>query len=166
MIKQSAGILVYRKRHDTVDVLFVHPGGPYWAKHDKGVWSIPKGEHEPDEDMFAAAKREYQEEIGSPAPDGDYLELGDTKLKSGKVITAWAVEGNVDPNTIKSNAISIEWPPKSGQMQEFPEVDRAEWFPIEIAIIKVHPAQAVFIERLAALLKIEIPNPPEQQSLL
>lgn len=166
MIKQSAGILVYRKRHDTVEVLLVHPGGPYWAKHDKGVWSIPKGEHEADEDMFAAAKREYQEEIGSPAPEGDYMELGETKLKSGKVITAWAVEGNVDPNTIKSNTISIEWPPKSGEKQDFPEVDRAEWLSLETAVIKIHPAQVVYIERLADLLNTKLTKSPKQQSLL
>lgn len=166
MGKQSAGILVYRKGTGKVEVLIVHPGGPFWAKKDKGAWSLPKGEFTDDEDGLAAAKREFAEELGVNPPEGDYLELGSVKNKSGKTIFGWAVEGELDVSAVKSNVFKMEWPPKSGTEQEFPEVDRASWFSPEKAEAKLNPAQADFIGRLAEKLGAEIPRQPEQTSLL
>jgi len=144
-VKQSAGILLHRGG----EVLLVHPGGPFWAKKDAGAWSIPKGEYEEGDDPRAAALREFEEELGSALPAGtELVELGTVKLKSGKRITAFAAEGDLDAETISSNTFEMEWPPRSGRMQAFPEVDRAGWFSIEEAREKLNPAQAEFLVRL------------------
>jgi predicted NUDIX family NTP pyrophosphohydrolase len=145
MGKQSAGILLYRGE----EVLLVHPGGPFWAKKDAGAWSIPKGEYEEGDDPRVAALREFEEELGSALPAGtELVELGTVKQKSGKRITAFAAEGDLDADTISSNMFEMEWPPRSGRMQAFPEVDRAGWFSIEEAREKLNPAQADFLVRL------------------
>jgi len=147
-VKQSAGILLYRGP-PAREVLLVHPGGPFWAKKDAGAWSIPKGEYEEGDDPRAAALREFEEELGSALPAGtELVELGTVKLKSGKRITAFAAEGDLDAETISSNTFEMEWPPRSGRMQAFPEVDRAGWFSIEEAREKLNPAQAEFLVRL------------------
>ena len=147
-MKQSAGILLYRKNKD-VEVLLVHPGGPFWARKDNGAWSIPKGECEPDEDALTAAKREYKEEIGSDAPQGELIDLGECKVSSAKVVRTWAVEGNLDPKQVKSNEFEMEWPPKSGQTQQFPEVDKAAWFPLHTAMKKLVKGQTPILQKLA-----------------
>ncbi|HTE22027.1 MAG TPA: NUDIX domain-containing protein [Candidatus Limnocylindria bacterium] len=166
MAKQSAGLLVYRNTGKEPEVLIIHPGGPFWAKKDKGAWSIPKGEIEGVEtDLLAVAKREFAEETGQPAPAGGYLELGTVKNKSGKVIYAWAVEGDLDAAAIQSNTFSMEWPPKSGQQQDFPEVDKAGWFSLDKARAKLNAAQGAFLDRLAEQLGAEIAEPPQQRSL-
>jgi len=147
--RRSAGILLHRDGR----VLLVHPGGPFWAKKDAGAWSIPKGEYEEGDDPRACALREFEEELGTPLPAGtQLLELGTVRQKSGKVITAYAAEGDLDADAITSNTFTIEWPPRSGRMQEFPEVDRAGWFDIEEAREKLNPAQAELLVRLAPLL--------------
>jgi predicted NUDIX family NTP pyrophosphohydrolase len=134
-----------------IEVLLVHPGGPFWAKKDAGAWSIPKGEYE-DDDAPACARREFEEELGTPLPaDAELTDLGTVKLKSGKQITAFAAEGDLDAKTITSNTFSMEWPPRSGRTQEFPEVDRAGWFDLDAAREKLNPAQAELLVRLAAL---------------
>jgi predicted NUDIX family NTP pyrophosphohydrolase len=127
-MKLSAGILLYRGRGHARRVLLVHPGGPFWAKKDDGAWSIPKGEYDEGEDPLAVARREFEEELGSPVPSGGIIELGELVQPSRKQITAYAIEGDFDPSSLKSNLFEMEWPPKSGTMQSFPEVDRAEWF--------------------------------------
>jgi predicted NUDIX family NTP pyrophosphohydrolase len=134
------------------EVLLVHPGGPYWAKKDEGAWSIPKGEYGEDDDPRACARREFEEELGSPLPaDAVLTDIGAVKLKSGKQITAYAVEGDLDAETITSNTFSLEWPPRSGKTREFPEVDRAGWFDVETAREKLNPAQAELLVRLSLL---------------
>lgn len=145
--RQSAGVLMYRRRNDGIEVLLVHPGGPYWAKKDAGAWSIPKGEFDDAEDAELAARRELAEELGVE-PRGDLLELGTIRQKNGKTVHAWAVEGDFDCTTIRSNAFRMEWPPKSGRMQEFPEVDRAAWFSPDAAREKMHAGQGELIDRL------------------
>jgi predicted NUDIX family NTP pyrophosphohydrolase len=150
-LKESAGILLFRRAAKGVEVLLVHPGGPFWAKKDLGAWSIPKGEFEEAEDPRACALRELAEELGpaAPAPAGDALiDLGSVCQKSGKVVHAWAAEGDFDPARLDSNTFSIEWPPRSGARREFPEVDRAEWLEPEAAKRKINPAQAAFVDRL------------------
>ncbi len=149
-MKQSAGILAYRRR-PLLEFFLVHPGGPIWAKKDLGAWSIPKGEFT-DEDPLEAARREFLEETGQPI-SGDFHPLGSIVQASGKKVFAWAVEADPDPAAIVSNNFEMEWPPKSGQRREFPEVDRAEWFSAEAAIEKINPAQATFIVELARLLR-------------
>ncbi len=129
----------------------MHPGGPFWARRDEGAWSIPKGEYELDEDPLAAARREFEEELGVAPPDGEPLELGEVKQRGGKVVCAWALEGDVDTTEVKSNRFTIEWPPRSARMREFPEVDRAEWFSVDRAKEKINPAQFALLERLAEL---------------
>lgn len=156
---------MYRKRGGNLEVLIVHPGGPFWAKKDKGAWSIPKGEYEDGEEQLAAAQREFREELGCDPPTGTYQDLGSVKNKSGKIIYAQAIEGDVDIRAIKSNTFALEWPPKSGKIQEFPEVDKAGWFSLEKAMEKLNPAQAAFIERLAASHEYKL-NQPEQTALL
>jgi predicted NUDIX family NTP pyrophosphohydrolase len=132
------------------EVLLVHPGGPFWAKKDAGAWSIPKGEHDDGDDPRACALREFEEELGTALPAGAELtELGTVKLKSGKQVTAFAVEGDLDADSIASNTFTIEWPPRSGRMREFPEVDRAGWFDLETAAEKLNPAQAELLVRLS-----------------
>lgn len=149
-MKQSAGLLLYRKTAHTLEVLLVHPGSPFWAKKDKGAWSLPKGEYGDGEQPLAAAKREFSEETGAVAPEGEYVPLGEAKL-SNKIIHAWAVEGDFDLANFKSNTFEIEWPPKSGARQTFPEADRAQWFPMNVAMVKVHKGQLVLLEALSKL---------------
>ena len=148
MAKRSAGILLYRIAAGTREVLIVHPGGPYWARKDAGAWSIPKGEYEDGEDPQACALREFEEETGTRLPPGELAELGDVKQKGGKVVTAWAAEGDLDAGAVSSNTFTMEWPPRSGRTAEFPEIDRAGWFEIETAGEKLVAAQAEFLDRL------------------
>jgi predicted NUDIX family NTP pyrophosphohydrolase len=150
--RRSAGLLVHRERNGGREVLLVHPGGPMWAKRDAGAWSIPKGEYEPGEDPLAAAKREFEEELGTAAPDGPLNDLGEVKQKGGKIVSAWAVAGDLDVTEITSNTVEVQWPPRSGKMLEIPEVDRAEWFAIRLAREKINPAQAELLDRLVAIL--------------
>jgi predicted NUDIX family NTP pyrophosphohydrolase len=145
--KESAGLLLFRERDARLEVLLVHPGGPLWAKKDDGAWSIPKGELTAGEDPVTAARREFTEELGA-AVDGEFIPLGAVKQPGGKVIHAWAVRGDFDPARLKSNAFSMEWPPRSGKQQEFPEVDRAEWFGIETGRAKILKGQAAFLDQL------------------
>ena len=147
MATKSAGILLYRRTGNSLQVFLVHPGGPFFKNKDLGAWSIPKGEFSDDEDALTAAKREFAEETGQ-AIDGDFIELKPVKLKSGKTVYAWAVEGDIDHETITSNLFEMEWPPKSGKKQSFPEIDRAGWFELEEAKLKINVAQAGFIEEL------------------
>jgi predicted NUDIX family NTP pyrophosphohydrolase len=145
----SAGLLLFRRRKGTLEVLIAHMGGPFWARKDAGAWSIIKGQYEPPEEPLDAARREFAEETGSPPPTGDELPLGDVVQGSGKRVTAWAIESDFDPAGIISQTFTVEWPPRSGQMQEFPEIDRAEWFDAETAKGKLVRAQAAFVDRLA-----------------
>lgn len=153
MPRTSAALCLWRRAGDSFEVLLVHPGGPFWAKKDLGAWSLPKGEFDPaTEDGLTAAQREFAEETGSPAPPGVNVDLGETRLKSGKIVLAWAVEGDLDAAAIASNTFEMQWPPKSNKMQSFPEVDRAEWCNPRLAGEKLNAAQVVFVERLAAHL--------------
>ncbi len=133
-------------------MLLAHMGGPFWARRDAGAWSIPKGEYEPDEDPLAAARREFLEELGVPAPSGDYRELGEVRQTAGKVVTAWAVEGDLDPGLITPGTFELEWPRGSGRTQSVPEVDRVAWMSITEAAAKIVVAQRAFLDRLAELL--------------
>jgi predicted NUDIX family NTP pyrophosphohydrolase len=148
MPKRSAGILLFRGRGAQLRLLLVHPGGPFWAKKDLGAWSIPKGEYQEGEDPFAVARREFEEELGEAAPAGDAIELGELVQPSRKVITTFAIEGDFDPSGLKSNLFEMVWPPKSGLLQSFPEVDRAQWFTLDEAREKILPGQRPFIDRL------------------
>jgi predicted NUDIX family NTP pyrophosphohydrolase len=134
-----------------LEVLLVHPGGPFWARRDLGAWSIPKGEYGPDEAPLAAARREFAEELGVAAPEGPIEDLGEVRQKSGKLVRAWALAGDVDVSRLRSNTFTLEWPPRSGVTQEFPEVDRAEWFELAVAREKVTPAQVPLLDRLQEL---------------
>jgi len=149
--KSSAGILMYRVRNGTVEVFLVHPGGPYWAKKDDGSWSIPKGEFEKAEDPLAAAKREFQEETGFSC-SGEFLELAPVKQLGGKTVYAWAISGDCDAEAVRSNTFSIEWPPRSGKRAEFPEVDRAAWFPLDVAKEKIQSGQRGLLQQLESIL--------------
>jgi len=151
MAKNSAGLLMYRHRKGILQVFLVHPGGPYWAKKDLGSWSIPKGEFTPDEEPLEAARREFEEETGFPAA-GHFRPLTPIGQPSGKIVHAWAFEGDCDPSAIKSNTFSMEWPPRSGKYQEFPEVDRAEWFTIETAKDKILKGQVGFLDELQGMI--------------
>jgi predicted NUDIX family NTP pyrophosphohydrolase len=144
----SAGIVLYRRPAGELQVLLVHPGGPFWARRDLGVWSIPKGEYGIDEDPYAAARREFEEELGSPPPEGEAVDLGEVRQKSGKVVRAWAIAGDLDADQIHSNEFEMEWPPRSGRTRTFPEVDRAQWFGLDEARERINPAQAAFLDRL------------------
>jgi predicted NUDIX family NTP pyrophosphohydrolase len=146
VIKQSAGLLVYRETDAGVEIFLVHPGGPFWANKDDGVWSIPKGEFD-GEDSLTAALREFEEETGQRIA-GDFFELKPIKQKGGKIVYAWAVEADIDADAIKSNTFEMEWPPRSGKTAHFPEVDRAAWFDPETAQQKINPAQAAVITEL------------------
>lgn len=141
---------MYRKTIQGLQVFLVHPGGPFFKNKDDGSWSIPKGEYLPDEDPLTAAKREFQEETGHKIT-GNFIALNPIKQKGGKTVQAWAVEGNIDAENIKSNTFEIEWPPRSGKKQTFDEIDRGAWFDITIAKIKINPAQAALIDELAAM---------------
>jgi predicted NUDIX family NTP pyrophosphohydrolase len=150
-VKQSAGVLVYRRRPDGLQFLLVHPGGPYWAKKEEGAWSVPKGEHGEDEDPFQVARRELEEETGM-RPTGQFIPLPPVRQRGGKIVTAWAVEGDFDPGRLRSNAFSMEWPPGSGRTREFPEVDRAGWFTLAEARVKLNPAQVPLLEEVVRRL--------------
>ncbi|MGI9183593.1 MAG: NUDIX domain-containing protein [Solirubrobacteraceae bacterium] len=145
---RSAGILLHRRSTGMLEVLLVRPGGPFWAQRDAGGWSIPKGEHGADEEPLAAARREFREELGVAPPPGEPTDLGEIRQKSGKRVRAWALAGELDPDVIQSNLFTLEWPPRSGRRQEFPEVDRAQWFGLLEARTKINPAQAVLLDRL------------------
>jgi predicted NUDIX family NTP pyrophosphohydrolase len=145
MPKRSAGILLYRKINSQLQVFLVHPGGPFFKNKDAGAWSIPKGEFSDDEDPLVAAKREFREETGQVI-DGNFIQLKPVTLKSGKIVHAWAVESDIDHETIFSNLFEIEWPPKSGKKQSFPEIDRAGWFEVEEARLKINARQLGLIE--------------------
>ena len=147
MPKYSAGILLYRTRANGLEFFLVHPGGPFFKNRDNGAWSIPKGEFDADEDPLAAARREFEEETGV-ALTGDFIPLEPITQKGGKVVQAWAAEGNVDANNIQSNTFTIEWPPRSGRMTTFPEVDRAGWFGYDEAVIKMNAAQIGFLDEI------------------
>jgi predicted NUDIX family NTP pyrophosphohydrolase len=148
MASHSAGILLHRTRDGVAQVLLVHPGGPYWARKDEGAWSIPKGEYEEGEDPRLCALREFEEELGVAPPAAELRELGSVRLRSGKQVSAWAARGDLDTEAIRSNTFTLEWPPRSGKQQEFPEVDRAGWFGLDEARRKLNPAQAAFLDRL------------------
>jgi predicted NUDIX family NTP pyrophosphohydrolase len=148
MAKRSAGILLHRVADGAVQVLLVHPGGPFWARRNAGVWSIPKGEYEDGDDPRACALREFEEETGTALAPIELTDLGELKQKSGKLVRAFAAEGDLDADAVKSNTFEMEWPPRSGRIGEFPEVDRAGWFDIEEARDKLVPAQAEFLDRL------------------
>jgi len=148
MAKRSAGLLLYRRRNEALEVFLVHPGGPFWAKKDAGAWSIPKGEYAEGEDPLAAARREFDEETGFPAP-ADAVPLGELKQAGGKLVIAWAAEGDCDPSKVASNTCEIEWPPRSGRKMEIPEVDRAAWFAMEEARVRMLKSQLPFLDRLA-----------------
>ena len=152
MAKKSAGLLMFRRGSGGVEIFLVHPGGPFWARKDEGAWSIPKGEYNPGEDPFETARREFQEETGFQA-GGDFISLSPRKQPSGKVVSAWAVEGDCDASAIKSNTFSMEWPPRSGKQQEFPEVDRAGWFTIPAAKEKILKGQVSFLDELMEILE-------------
>jgi predicted NUDIX family NTP pyrophosphohydrolase len=168
MPKRSAGLLLFR-RSTRLEFFLVHPGGPFWARKDDGAWSLPKGEYSDPENPLEAAKREFQEETGISV-DGDFLPLGELRQPGGKLVTAWALEKDVDPALVKSNLFSMEWPPKSRKTQEFPEIDRAAWFSISQARTKLLKGQLAFIDRLMKKLSVTIEDdsqmtPPEQSSL-
>jgi predicted NUDIX family NTP pyrophosphohydrolase len=146
--RRSAGIVLYRAGDGGIEVLLVHPGGPFWAKKDLGAWSIPKGEYEPGEDPQACALREFEEETGTRLPTSELVELGAVVQKAGKEVTAWAVRGDLDAACVRSNSFEMEWPPRSGSRQEFPEIDRAEWFRLDEARAKLVEAQVELLDRL------------------
>jgi predicted NUDIX family NTP pyrophosphohydrolase len=151
MPKQSAGILLYRRAERELEVFLVHPGGPFWAKKDLGAWSIPKGEYAESEDPLAAARREFQEETGF-AIDGDLVDIGTIRQAGGKLVSAWAIEGDCDPAKLTSNLFEMEWPPRSGRMKEFPEVDRGAWFHLSEARDRILASQKPILDRLAEKL--------------
>lgn len=147
--KRSAGLLLYRRAEDGLEVLLGHMGGPFFARRDAGAWTVPKGEYEPDETAWDAARREFREELGLPAPDGEAVPLGEVRQAGGKVVTAWAIEADLDPATVVPGTFEMEWPPRSGRRQEFPELDRVEWFGLDRARAVVVTAQVAFVDRLA-----------------
>jgi len=148
MARQSAGIVLYRFAGEELQVLLVHPGGPFWRNRDAGAWSIPKGEYAADEDPLAVARREFEEELGMPAPSGEYVRLGEVRQRGGKTVTAFAIQGDFDPRQLKSNRFEIEWPPKSGRRALFPEVDKAEWFTLAEARTRIIGGQLPLIDSL------------------
>ena len=151
MGKKSAGIILYRKKSNILEIMLVHPGGPFWAKKDVGVWSIPKGEFDADEDVLTAAKREFEEELGRNVSAKDFLELSPVKSKSGKIVHAFAAAEDFDTTNIKSNLCWVDWPPRSGKQIEVPEVDQAEWFDVETAKKKIIGYQLPLVEELAKM---------------
>ncbi|HUJ01666.1 MAG TPA: NUDIX domain-containing protein [Usitatibacter sp.] len=155
--RRSAGILLHRRREGRLEVLLVHPGGPFWKNRDAGAWTIPKGEHADDEDPLDAARREFAEETGFPI-EGPFTALAPVRQASGKLVRAWAVEGDCDPSRLRSNTFTVEWPPRSGRIAEFPEVDRAAWFALDEARRRILPAQVPFLDQLAALHSARDPS--------
>jgi predicted NUDIX family NTP pyrophosphohydrolase len=152
MPARSAGILLFRRGAAGPEVLLVHPGGPFWARKDHGAWSIPKGEHGDDEAPLDCARREFAEETGTVLPEGALVALGEVRQRGGKRVLVWAAEGDLDPASVRSNTFEIEWPPRSGRRQEFPEIDRAAWFGLEEARERLLAAQAPFLDRLGEFL--------------
>jgi predicted NUDIX family NTP pyrophosphohydrolase len=148
--KESAGILLFRRRQG-VEVFLAHPGGPFWARRDEGAWTIPKGLVDAGESALDAARREFEEETGATAA-GEFIALGEVRMKSGKIVKAWAVEGDADPAAAHSNTVEIEWPPRSGRIRAYPEIDRCAWFDLPTARRKIHPSQSPFLDRLLPLL--------------
>jgi predicted NUDIX family NTP pyrophosphohydrolase len=151
--RTSAGILLWRRRDGDLEVLLGHPGGPLWARKDAGHWTVLKGEVEPGEEQVDVARREFAEETGHPVPDGPLVDLGEIRQKSGKVVHAWAVEGDLDPTEAVSNTFRMEWPPHSARFAEFPEIDRVEWFDLDEARRRLKDAQVPFLDRLEASLE-------------
>jgi predicted NUDIX family NTP pyrophosphohydrolase len=150
--RTSAGILLWRSREGRLEVLLAHQGGPFWAKKDLGHWTIPKGEVEPGEELVAVARREFAEETGHAVPDHRLIDLGQITQKSGKLVLGWAVEGDLDPSTAVSNTFELEWPPRSGRIEKFPEIDRVEWFDLDEARRRLKAAQVPFLDRLKGAL--------------
>ncbi|PAZ12501.1 DNA mismatch repair protein MutT [Streptomyces sp. SA15] len=148
-MKHSAGLLLFRRTDHGLEVLLGHMGGPFFTRRDAGAWTVPKGEYDPEEPAWDAARREFQEELGLEPPDGEAVPLGEVRQTNGKIVTAWAVEADLDPATIDPGTFPMEWPPKSGRIQEFPELDRVEWFGLERARTVIVKAQAAFLDRLA-----------------
>ncbi|QWB27111.1 MULTISPECIES: NUDIX domain-containing protein [Streptomyces] len=148
-MKRSAGLLLFRPTGNGPEVLLGHMGGPFFARRDAGAWTVPKGEYEPDEPAWAAARREFQEELGLPPPDGEAIALGEVRQTGGKIVTVWAIEADLDPATITPGTFRMEWPPKSGRLQEFPELDRVAWFALDRAREVIVKAQTAFLDRLA-----------------
>jgi predicted NUDIX family NTP pyrophosphohydrolase len=149
---RSAGLLLFRDGAGEREVLLVHPGGPFWTRRDQGAWSVPKGVYGLEEEPLTAARREFEEELGVAPPDGEVIDLGEITQKGGKRVRAWGLPGDFDVRQAKSNTFAVEWPPRSGQFRQFPEVDRAEWFALEVARKKINPAQVELIDRLEAAL--------------
>ncbi|MFF9768842.1 NUDIX domain-containing protein [Streptomyces sp. NPDC014636] len=147
--KRSAGLLLFRRTDEGLEVLLGHMGGPFFAKKDAGAWTVPKGEYEADEPAWEAARREFQEELGLAPPDGEAVPLGEVVQSNGKIVTAWAVEADLDPETIEPGTFTMEWPPRSGRTQEFPELDRVAWLGLDRARAVIITAQAAFLDRLA-----------------
>jgi predicted NUDIX family NTP pyrophosphohydrolase len=157
--RRSAGLLLYRRFADrAVEVLLAHPGGPLWAKRDAGVWTVPKGEFHEGEEAWAVARREFEEETGHRAPDGDPIELGEIRQKGGKLVEAWALEGDLDPSTARSNTFPFEWPPRSGRWITIPEIDRVGWFAPDEARQRIKDTQIPFIDRLLDVLDDRTPD--------
>ncbi|WP_330468681.1 NUDIX domain-containing protein [Streptomyces longwoodensis] len=148
-VRRSAGLLLFRRAADGPQVLLGHMGGPFFARKDAGAWTVPKGEYEPDEPAWDAARREFREELGLEPPDGDAIALGEVKQTNGKLVTAWAVEADLDPAAVVPGTFTMEWPPRSGRLREFPELDRVAWFGLEQARAVIVTAQAAFLDRLA-----------------
>jgi predicted NUDIX family NTP pyrophosphohydrolase len=150
--RKSAGILLYRFTDGVLEVLIGHMGGPFWTRRDAGAWSIPKGESLPGEELMDVARREFAEEMGSPVPATEFLELGELRTSSTKLVTIWAAEGDLDAAATRSNTFEMEWPPRSGRVQRYPEIDRSAWLPVEQAREKLVKGQAPFLDRLLAAL--------------
>lgn len=158
--RTSVGILLWRTRAGHLEVLLAHPGGPLWAKKDLGHWTIPKGETEPGEELLGVARREFAEETGHDAPDGPLIDLGEIVQRSGKRVRAWAAEGDLDPSSAASNTYEMEWPPRSGAIRAFPEVDRVEWFGLDEGRRRLKAAQTPFLDRLQTALTVGRRSPP------
>jgi predicted NUDIX family NTP pyrophosphohydrolase len=146
--RRSAGLLLFRRGDQCPEVLLGHMGGPFFARRDAGAWTMPKGEYEPGESPWEAARREFQEELGLPPPDGQAVPLGEVRQAGGKLVTAWAIEADLDPAIIEPGTFTMEWPPRSGRLQEFPELDRVAWFALDRARDVIVKAQAAFLDRL------------------
>ncbi|HLL33910.1 MAG TPA: NUDIX domain-containing protein [Streptomyces sp.] len=147
--RRSAGLLLFRRSEQGLEVLLGHMGGPFFARRQAGAWTVPKGEYDPDEPAWEAARREFREELGVAPPDGEAVPLGEVRQTGGKIVTVWAVEGDLDPDAIAPGTFSMEWPPKSGRTQEFPELDRVRWFGLDAARTVIVTAQTAFLDRLA-----------------
>jgi predicted NUDIX family NTP pyrophosphohydrolase len=158
--KRSAGLLLFRGEGESAQVLIGHMGGPLWAAKEARAWSVPKGEYGPEEEPSAAARREFQEELGLPPPDGQWLPLGENRQAGGKTVTVWAVEGDLDPALVVPGTFTVEWPPHSGRTSEFPEIDRVEWTGLDAARERLVAGQVVFVDRLVELLRSHDGTPP------